>query len=280
MPQLSYLGVILLSILCALGSAATPKSAMQTNGAALNETLRLFNHAYGGYMYFAFPFDELKPTSCSGTDAYFHGMALTLVDSLDSLAVLGLRQEFAHAVERVRVQFLKSNGFDIDENVSVFESNIRLLGGLISAHILAVDDNRGILKPVDVVKQENIEFQGPSKKKDTQFYHYDGKHLLELAHDLGRRLLPAFNTRTGIPYGTVNLRNGVPSDETPITCTACGGSFLLEFAALSRLTGDQSFEHAAHRATVALIQHRDPDTGLLGSHINVLTGEWTEKVCV
>ena len=53
--------------------------------------------------------------------------------------------------------------------------------------------------------------------------------LLRLAVDLGRRLLPAFDTATGMPYGTVNLKHGVPEGETSITCTACVGTFVLEF---------------------------------------------------
>jgi mannosidase alpha-like ER degradation enhancer 2 len=296
--MMSYALLVLVQIVVCLSAGSGASAALESqNEAALRETTRLFKHAYGGYMKHAFPFDELKPTSCTGTDEYFHGMALTLVDSLDSLAVLGLRKEFAHGVEAIRLYFLDTNGFDKDENVSVFETNIRILGGLVSAHILAVDEERGILDPS--THDEFREFHGPSKSHHSSStpsdgaenaseqtnsssqieVYYDGAHLLALAVDLGRRLLPAFDTPTGIPYGTVNLRHGVPSGETPITCTACGGSFLLEFAALSRLTGDPSFERAAHRAAIALLQHRNPDTGLLGSHIDVLTGEWAEKVC-
>ena len=81
--------------------------------------------------------------------------------------------------------------------------------------------------------------------------------LLKLAVDVANRLLPglydagqqivilciilisylAFETATGLPYGTVNLRYGVPPDETTVTCTASCGTFLLEFGLLSRLTG-------------------------------------------
>jgi hypothetical protein len=53
--------------------------------------------------------------------------------------------------------------------------------------------------------------------------------LLSLAEDLGRRLLPAFDTATGMPFGTVNLRHGVPDGETSVTCTACVGTFIIEF---------------------------------------------------
>lgn len=53
--------------------------------------------------------------------------------------------------------------------------------------------------------------------------------LLRLAEDAATRLLPAFDTPTGMPYGTVNLRYGVPQGETSITCTAGVGTFLIEF---------------------------------------------------
>lgn len=62
----------------------------------------------------------------------------------------------------------------------------------------------------------------------------------------------AFDTPTGMPYGTVNLRYGVPEGETTITCTAGVGTFLIEFGTLSRLTGDPVFEKVAMRAMRAL----------------------------
>lgn len=52
----------------------------------------------------------------------------------------------------------------------------------------------------------------------------------------------AFDTKTGMPYGTVNLSKGVPKGETTITCTAGIGTFILEFGTLSRLTGDPIYE--------------------------------------
>lgn len=62
--------------------------------------------------------------------------------------------------------------------------------------------------------------------------------LLALAERFASKLLPAFNTPTGMPYGTVNLAlGGVPPNETPVTCVATVGTLILEFGALSRLTG-------------------------------------------
>jgi len=63
-----------------------------------NSTVQLFQHAFGSYMTHAFPKDELQPLSCRGIDS-FGGVSVTLIDSLDTLAVMGLRREFAQAVE-------------------------------------------------------------------------------------------------------------------------------------------------------------------------------------
>lgn len=98
--------------------------------------------------------------------------------------------------------------------------------------------------------------------------------LLDLAVDVARRLVPAFDTPTGMPYGTVNLRHGVPPDETPITCSAGVGTFLLEFATISRLTGDPVFEQLAVRAMDALHKSRS-SINLIGNHINTSDGKWT-----
>ena len=98
--------------------------------------------------------------------------------------------------------------------------------------------------------------------------------LLDLARDVAERLLPAFNTTTGMPYGSINLRHGVDKNETPVTCTAGVGTYIVEFGALSRLTGDTRFEDAAFRALESLYEHRS-EIGLLGNHINTKTGHWT-----
>ena len=55
-----------------------------------------------------------------------------------------------------------------------------------------------------------------------------------------------------MPYGTVNLRYGVPSGETTVTCTAGVTTFIVEFGALSRLTGDPVFEKVALKALTAM----------------------------
>lgn len=104
--------------------------------------------------------------------------------------------------------------------------------------------------------------------------------LLEMAKDLGYRLLPAFNTSTGIPHARVNLQTGMKSDElrhSRETCTACAGTILLEFAALSRLSGEPIFEAKATKTMDALwkIRHRGSD--LMGTTLNVHSGDWIRR---
>ncbi|XP_034392254.1 ER degradation-enhancing alpha-mannosidase-like protein 2 isoform X2 [Cyclopterus lumpus] len=86
----------------------------------------------------------------------------------------------------------------------------------------------------------------------------------------------AFQTPSGLPYGTVNLQRGVSPTETPVTCTAGVGTFILEFSTLSRLTGDQTFENVALRALRALWGTRS-DIGLVGNHIDILSKKWVAQ---
>lgn len=175
---------------------------------------------------------------------------LTLIDALDTLAVLGDHTEFSRAVQLV---ITHPALFAVDQVVSVFEANIRLLGGLISAHILA-SGAVGSVRGVDGYKGE----------------------LLHMAVDLGDRLLPAFSTPTGLPYGSINLMHGVASNESVETCTAGVGTFLLEFGALSRLTGNMTYAAVADRAVTAIWSYRSK-LDLVGAHINIITGQWTQQ---
>ncbi|KAH9720057.1 alpha-mannosidase I MNS5 [Citrus sinensis] len=109
----------------------------------------MFYHAYENYLTHAFPHDELKPLSKSFTDSlselgnlklehlpqHYNGSALTLIESLSSLVIMGNNTEFERAV-----LWLSENlSFDVDARINLFECNIRVLGGLVSAHILATD---------------------------------------------------------------------------------------------------------------------------------------------
>ncbi|CAA0826757.1 Probable alpha-mannosidase I MNS5 [Striga hermonthica] len=220
-----------------------------------------FYHAYDNYMMYAFPHDELKPLTRTYTDSLselgnlnlehlpqeYNGSALTLIESLSSLAVLGNHTEFEKAV-----LWLSENlTFDVDARINLFECNIRVLGGLVSAHILATDSTNRLTK-------------GTYKNQ-----------LLVLAEDLGQRFLPAFDTPTGLPYAWINLKYGVMENEITETSTSGCGSLILEMGALSRLTGDPRFESAALRALRKLWSMRS-SLNLLGTTLDIQTGEWIE----
>ncbi|MED6143743.1 Alpha-mannosidase I mns4 [Stylosanthes scabra] len=226
-----------------LADSVTPDEAKLLR----DEVHEMFYHAFNGYMDNAFPLDELRPMSCAGEDT-LGGYALTLIDSLDTLALLGDRDRFASSVEWIG----KNIRFDINKTVSLFETTIRVLGGLLSAHLIASDYATGMRVP-----------------------SYNNQ-LLNLAEDLARRLLPAFDTPTGIPFGSVNLLHGVDKHESKITSTAGGGTLTLEFGVLSRLTNNPIFEQVTKNAVRGLWARRSK-LNLVGAHINVFTGEWTQK---
>lgn len=228
------------------------------------EAKEMFYHAYTAYMDNAYPADELMPLSCKGRwrntepsrgdiDDTLGNFSLTLVDSLDTLVVMGDIEEFDRALRLV----VRDVTFDHDVVVSVFETNIRMVGGLISGHVMAEHLN--------------------------QLYGalgwYRGE-LLTMARDLATKLLPAFNTTTGIPHPKVNLKYGMKSPKLQTsrdTCTSCAGTIILEFAALSRLTGDPIFEEKARQAMDCLWSQRHRGSDLVGTVLNVHSGDWVRR---
>ncbi|KAM4720098.1 ER degradation-enhancing alpha-mannosidase-like protein 3 isoform 1-T3 [Anableps anableps] len=231
-----------------------------------NQILEMFDHAYGSYMKYAYPADELMPLSCKGRvrgeepnrgdiDDSLGKFSLTLIDTLDTLVVLNKLDEFEDAVKKA----VRDVRLDNDVVVSVFETNIRVLGGLLGGHVMA-----------DLLRQRG---------ERMQWYRDE---LLHMAVELGHRLLPAFNTTSGLPYPKVNLRYGIlnPLSRTGTesdTCTACAGTMILEFAALSRLSGESVFEEHARKALDVLWERRQRGSDLVGTVINIHNGEWVRK---
>ena len=260
----------------------------------------MFHHAYDNYMTHAFPHDELKPLSRTWTDSLgelgnldmkhlpedYEGVALTLIDAPSTLAVLGNRTEFAR-----NVRWMERNlDFDIDVRVNAFECNIRVLAGLLSAHVIALGDGgragegAARKRPSWFGKGRGSGPSAPSFDVDGGMGHsvgsafmpdYEGG-LLPKALDLGERLLKAFDTKTGMPYAWVNLRHGVRPGETNETNVAAVGSFILEFGLLSRLTGDGRFERAARGAIRSMWSIRG-DRDLLGNTLDVQRGTWVVR---
>ena len=192
-----------------------------------------FLHAWNGYKKYAWSHDDLRPLTKSFHDWYAQPLLMTPVDALDTMILMGLKEE----ADATKTYILDNLSFDKDIDVQNFEITIRLLGGLLSSYQLTGD-----------------------------------ARLLELSEDLGNRLLPVFESPTGLPYKYVNLKTGkVRGAESNPAET---GTLLIEFGTLSKLTGKPIFFDKAKRALVETYKRRSP-LGLIGTRFNVETGKWT-----
>ncbi|MBI3006653.1 MAG: glycoside hydrolase family 47 protein [Ignavibacteriales bacterium] len=191
-----------------------------------------FLHAWNGYKRFAWGHDALKPLSKQPHDWYDVSLCMTPVDAFDTMLLMGLSKEASEA----KTLIFDSLSFDKNIEVQAFEITIRLLGGLLSA------------------------------------YQMDGdERFLKLADDLGKRLLPIYNTPTGMPYRYVHFQTGKIRDARNNPAEI--GTALLEFGTLSKLTGKPVYYEKAKKALVELYKRRS-EIGLVGTWINVDTGEW------
>ena len=224
-------------VLIAQASGAARSGDTNGDDAEMAEKVRQeFRHAWSGYKQYAWGHDALKPLSKSSHDWYATSLLMSPVDGLDTMILMGMNDEAASTREYIA----KNLSFNQDIYVKNFEITIRMLGGLLSSYQLSGD-----------------------------------KRLLALADDLGTRLLPAFESPTGMPYVYVNLKTGAVRGE--VTNPAEVGTLLIEFGTLSKLTGKAVYYEKAKRALVELYNRRSP-IGLVGSSINVKTGEWTDPV--
>lgn len=227
------------ALLAAPSAFAAPDAAGADDWHALAQEVRgEMAWAWGHYKAHAWGKDEIKPLSggFSSFPLKHQHLGLSLVEALDTLWLMGLDAEFAEGVDWVK----RNLHFDVDGDVSVFETSIRLVGGLLSAWAASRD---------------------PA--------------LLAKARDLAERLLPAFEASPiGIPYRTVNLRTGAVRD--PATNPAELGTHLPEWGTLSLATGDDRFRAAGKRAVVAAFERRSA-IGLIPDKIDANTGQWLSR---
>ncbi|KAL3917157.1 MAG: hypothetical protein SGILL_004847 [Bacillariaceae sp.] len=185
---------------------------------------KAMQHAWKGYETYAFGSDELKPRSMKGENGW-GGSGITLVDSLDTLWLMDMKDEFYRARDWCR-DHLDHN---INKAVSVFETTIRSLGGLLAAYDWSGDEA-----------------------------------FLTQAKDLGARLFKSFNTKSGIPTGQVNLATGV-NKNIPWTAnsaiTAEFATLQLEFRLLARLSGIEDYKDKSERV-YTMLKEMNPKHGL------------------
>ncbi len=221
-------------LILAIVSSSFAQSKQKINKKQLAEQVKSeFLHAWNGYKKYAWGHDDLKPLSKSYKDWYGQTLLMTPVDSLDTLILLGFKQE----ADTTRQLITENLSFDKDIYVQNFEITIRLLGGLLSSYQMTGD-----------------------------------KKLLNLAENLGTRLLPVFDSPTGLPYKLVNLKTG--KVKGAVTNPAETGTLLIEFGTLAKLTNKAVFYEKAKRALVETFNRRS-SIGLVGTNINVETGKWT-----
>lgn len=242
-PALNRRGLLAASAaLVASPFAAQARAASRTEpedwNALAQDVRNEFQWAWRHYRQKAWGRDEINPVS--GTSRSFfiegHDLGLSLVEALDTLWLMELDEEFEEGVD-----WVKSNlDFDIDGSSQVFETNIRLVGGLVSAHLASGD-----------------------------------RALLDKARDLAGRLMKAFDASPhGLPYRYVNLKTGAVRD--PETNLAEIGTYATEFGVLGRLVGDDRYYAAAKRAMKHALDRRS-DLGLMAANIHAETGEFISR---
>ncbi|HTT84889.1 MAG TPA: glycoside hydrolase family 47 protein, partial [Rhizomicrobium sp.] len=195
--------------------------------------------AWRNYVELAFGHDQIRPVS-GGVEEFFFpdgpGLGLSIVEALDTLYLMGLDAELEEAVHWIE----KNLHFDVDGEVQVFETNIRMVGGLLAGWLATRNQT-----------------------------------LLALAHDLADRLLPAFTkSPTGIPYRFVNLKTGAVRDAT--TFPAELGTYISEFGTLGRAVGDPRYYDLAKRAAKACFDRRS-SFDLVADTIDAETGKWLSR---
>lgn len=197
--------------------------------------------SWTAYKDYAWGYDVLLPLSKSGFNWYEESLGISPFDAYSTLAIMGL-DEAAKEVEA----YALSKDWDQDVYVQVFEVNIRILGGLLA-----------------------------------MYDHSLNPDILAKAIDFGDRILPAFNSATGIPYHSVNLKTGQTAGNNgegtgAVVNVAQAATYLFEFGILSYYAQDPKYYQAAKKATKAVFE-RKSEIGLPGDYINVTTGEWTNN---
>jgi ER degradation enhancer, mannosidase alpha-like 2 len=239
MKRLVLIGLLLTALGCATDKPperpVLAVSDLADSPAFAAEVVDAMRHAWSAYETHAWGHDALRPLSQSGHDWYDTSLLMTPLDAFDTLVIMGMDEEAA----RAKTLVLERLTFDLDMTVQVFEITIRHLGALLAAHQLDGD-----------------------------------QRWLDLAVDLADRMLPAFDSPTGMPYVRVNLKTG--ATEWPGNNPAEIGTLMLEFGQLSKLTGDPKYYDAAKRAVSEVYARRSP-LGLVGTVIDVESGAWTNS---
>lgn len=228
--------ILILSIITFTGCQTVDKKVSEADLQTAEKIRSEFLRSWNAYKTYAWGHDVLLPVSKGHIDWYENPLGISPIDAYSTMKVMGLDKEAAE----VQSYVTDSLDFDRDQFVKTFEVNIRVLGGLVAM----------------------FEFTGDKK-------------VLAKAEDFGKRLLPAYNTGTGIPAYWVNLKTGKIKGDT--VNLAEGGSSLIEMGMLSKFTGNPVYFEAAKKASLAIFDRRS-SLGLVAENINVQTGTWVDSI--
>jgi len=213
-----------------------------------------FQSAWDGYYKYAFPNDELLPVSNDFSNSR-NGWGASAADALSTAIVMG-KSDIVDIIVDYVPQIDWSVSYQ-DEAVSLFETTIRYLGGILSGYDL---------------------LSGPASNLLSDQSKVAG--LLEQATNLANNLSYAFDTPTGIPYN--NLFFGNRSNDGSLTNgLATIGTLVLEWTRLSDLTGDPTYGQLAQKGEQYLLEPLNPQLGepfpgLLGTDVSIANGSFTD----
>ncbi|KAL4781237.1 glycoside hydrolase [Aspergillus varians] len=205
-----------------------------------------FVTSWDAYAHYAWGQDRFHPISKTGSQMSPNGLGWIIVDSLDTLMIMNQTTRLSDA----RKWLHRGLTYDQDQDVNTFETTIRMLGGLLSAHYLST-----ILPNV-------------SSRRD---YVY-----LTKAVDLADRLLGAYESKSGIPYASVNLgtRQGLLSHaDGGASSTAEATTIQLEMKYLAHLTGNKNYWQKAEKVMKVIDDHQMQD-GLVPIFVHPDTGQF------
>ncbi|KAF3007187.1 mannosyl-oligosaccharide alpha-1,2-mannosidase [Neopestalotiopsis sp. 37M] len=213
-----------------------------------------FELSWDAYHRYAWGYDEFHPISKKGKQMAPNGMGWIIVDALDTMMLMNLTSRVGQAREWIS----KSLSYDQDQDVNTFETTIRMIGGLLSAHYLS------------------NEFPQLAPQTDDDPGAAGEDLYLEKAKDLADRVISAFDSESGIPYASVNLAKfeGIPAhDVGGASSTAEATTLQLEFKYLAKLTGEKYFWDKAEKV-MQVVDDNGVKDGLVPIYINADTGHF------
>lgn len=207
-----------------------------------------FDYAWSGYRKFAMGYDELMPISQKGVDG-LGGLGATVVDALDTAMIMGLDNVVSEAGSWIEAHLLER--ISQKGQVNLFETTIRVLGGLLSAYHLSGGEQGTMM---------NVTHNGPKPAI-----------YLNVAKDLADRLLSAFSSSpTPVPFSDVILRDSTAHPAPGgMSSTAEVASVQLEFNYLSELSGDPKYSTEAMKV-LAHIKTLPKTEGLVPIYIRLI----------